>query len=58
VAVVQNPTLSLAVDVDATHKVLDGPAVLVGNSHGGAVIAEVGHHLKRRRARLHHATPR
>ncbi|MFF2847955.1 alpha/beta fold hydrolase [Streptomyces sp. NPDC058001] len=41
VSVVQNPTLSLAGDVAATHQVLDGvdgPAVLVGHSYGGAVI--------------------
>ena len=46
-AVVQNPTLSLAGDVAATHQVLDGldgPAVLVGHSYGGAVITEVGNH--------------
>jgi pimeloyl-ACP methyl ester carboxylesterase len=47
VAVVQNPTLSLAGDVAATHQVLgglDGPAVLVGHSYGGAVITEAGTH--------------
>jgi pimeloyl-ACP methyl ester carboxylesterase len=47
VAVVQHPTLSLAGDVAATHQVLgglDGPAVLVGHSYGGAVITEAGHH--------------
>jgi pimeloyl-ACP methyl ester carboxylesterase len=47
VAVVQNPTLSLAGDVAATHQVLDGldgPAVLVGHSYGGAVITEAGNH--------------
>ncbi|MFD4599549.1 alpha/beta fold hydrolase [Streptomyces sp. NPDC058464] len=47
VAVVQNPTLSLTGDVIATHQVLDdldGPAVLVGHSYGGAVITEAGHH--------------
>ncbi|MFD3585488.1 alpha/beta fold hydrolase [Streptomyces sp. NPDC058683] len=47
VAIVQNPTLSLAGDVAATHQVLDdldGPAVLVGHSYGGAVITEAGHH--------------
>ncbi|MHB9863424.1 alpha/beta fold hydrolase [Streptomyces sp. YIM S03343] len=47
VAVVQNPTLSLAGDVTATHQVLDGldgPAVLVGHSYGGVVITEAGHH--------------
>jgi len=47
VAVVQNPTLSLADDVAATSQVLDalgGPAVLVGHSYGGAVITEAGNH--------------
>jgi pimeloyl-ACP methyl ester carboxylesterase len=47
VAVVQNPTQSLAGDVAATHQVLgglDGPAVLVGHSYGGAVITEAGNH--------------
>jgi pimeloyl-ACP methyl ester carboxylesterase len=47
VAVVQNPTLSLAGDVAATQHVLDaldGPAVLVGHSYGGAVITEAGNH--------------
>ena len=47
VAIVQNPTLSLAGDVAATHLILDGldgPAVLVGHSYGGAVITEAGTH--------------
>ncbi len=47
VAVVQNPTLSLAGDVAATHRILDGldgPAVLVGHSYGGGVITEAGNH--------------
>jgi pimeloyl-ACP methyl ester carboxylesterase len=47
VAVVQNPTLSLAGDAAATRQVLDsldGPAVLVGHSYGGAVITEAGTH--------------
>ena len=47
VAVVQNPTLTLDGDVAATRQVLDGldgPAVLVGHSYGGAVITEAGHH--------------
>lgn len=47
VAVVQNPTLSLAGDVAATHWVLDsldGPAVLVGHSYGGVVVTEAGNH--------------
>ena len=43
----QNPTLSLAGDVTATHQILDGldgPVVLVGHSYGGAVITEAGNH--------------
>ena len=47
VHIVQNPTLSLAGDVAATHQILDrldGPAVLVGHSYGGAVITEAGTH--------------
>jgi len=47
VAVVQNPTLSLAGDVAATHHVIDeydGPVILVGHSYGGAVITEAGNH--------------
>ncbi|MGH3405766.1 MAG: alpha/beta fold hydrolase [Streptosporangiaceae bacterium] len=47
VAIVQNPTLSLDGDVAATRQALDsldGPAVLVGHSYGGVVIAEAGHH--------------
>jgi pimeloyl-ACP methyl ester carboxylesterase len=47
VAVVQNPTLSLAGDVTAAQQVLgglSGPAVLVGHSYGGAVITEAGNH--------------
>lgn len=47
VVVVQNPTVSLAGDVAATHWVLDGidgPVVLVGHSYGGAVITEAGRH--------------
>ena len=49
VAVVQNPTLSLADDVQVTRRVLDGldgPAVLVGHSYGGVVITEAGLHDK------------
>src|ERR1700704_3176072 len=45
VAVVQNPTLSLAGDAAATRRVIDardGPVVLVGHSYGGAVITEAG----------------
>jgi pimeloyl-ACP methyl ester carboxylesterase len=47
VSVVQNPTLSLGDDVAATRRVLaglDGPAILVGHSYGGAVITEAGNH--------------
>ncbi|MEU5869445.1 alpha/beta hydrolase [Nonomuraea sp. NPDC047529] len=47
VRIVQNPTLSLAGDVAATHQMLDsldGPAVLVGHSYGGVVISEAGNH--------------
>ncbi|MEV4503063.1 alpha/beta fold hydrolase [Streptomyces klenkii] len=49
VSVVQNPTLSLEGDVAATHRVLDaleGQAVLVGHSYGGAVITQAGNHEK------------
>ena len=45
VAVVQNPTTSLADDVAVTKRVIaeqDGPVVLVGHSWGGAVITEAG----------------
>jgi pimeloyl-ACP methyl ester carboxylesterase len=47
VSVVQNPTLSLEGDAEATRQILDqqdGPAVLVGHSYGGAVISEAGTH--------------
>ncbi|HEY6889476.1 MAG TPA: alpha/beta hydrolase [Solirubrobacter sp.] len=47
VSIVQNQTLSLAGDVETTHNVLDlldGPAILVGHSYGGAVITEAGRH--------------
>ncbi|MFF5301661.1 alpha/beta hydrolase [Streptomyces sp. NPDC013161] len=47
VSVVQNPTLSLVEDVAVTQRALDaldGPAVLVGHSYGGAVITEAGRH--------------
>jgi pimeloyl-ACP methyl ester carboxylesterase len=49
VSIVQNPTLSLEGDADATRWVLDaqdGPVVLVGHSYGGAVITEAGTHDK------------
>lgn len=45
VAVVQNPTSSLAADVAATKQAIgqfDGPVILVGHSYGGAVISEAG----------------
>jgi pimeloyl-ACP methyl ester carboxylesterase len=47
VAVMQNPTLSLADDTAVTRRAidsLDGPVVLVGHSYGGAVITEAGLH--------------
>jgi pimeloyl-ACP methyl ester carboxylesterase len=49
VSVVQNPTITLAGDVEATNIVLDeqpGPVVLVGHSYGGAVITQAGNHPK------------
>jgi pimeloyl-ACP methyl ester carboxylesterase len=49
VAIVQNPTLSLADDVAVTRRVLDQQpdnVVLVGHSYGGAVITEAGNHPK------------
>ena len=45
VSIVQNPTLSLEGDVEATKSVIDAqgePVVLVGHSYGGAVITEAG----------------
>src|SRR5258708_32286925 len=45
VSIVQNPTLSLQGDVEATQQIIDaqdGPVVLVGHSYGGAVITEAG----------------
>ncbi len=45
VAIVQNPTISLAGDVAATRAVIDaqsGPVVLVGHSYGGVVVTESG----------------
>jgi pimeloyl-ACP methyl ester carboxylesterase len=45
VAIVQNPTISLAGDVATTKLVIqdqDGPVILVGHSYGGAVITEAG----------------
>jgi pimeloyl-ACP methyl ester carboxylesterase len=49
VAIVQNPTISLAGDVAATKLVIqaqNGPAILVGHSYGGAVITEAGNDPK------------
>ena len=45
VSMVQNPLTTFADEVAATDRVLarqDGPVVLVGHSHGGAVISEAG----------------
>ena len=45
VSIVQNPTISLADDVQATRRVVaaqDGPVILVGHSYGGVVITEAG----------------
>jgi pimeloyl-ACP methyl ester carboxylesterase len=45
VAVVQNPTTSLADDVAVTRRTLaaqNGPVILVGHSYGGVVITEAG----------------
>ena len=49
VSVVQNPTISLADDVQATIRVLaeqNGPVILVGHSYGGKVITEAGNDPK------------
>jgi pimeloyl-ACP methyl ester carboxylesterase len=49
VSVVQNPTSSLADDVEATKRTLaalEGPAILVGHSYGGVVITEAGNDPK------------
>ncbi len=49
VTIVQNPTLSLADDVAVTKRALaalNGPAILVGHSYGGAVITEAGNDPK------------
>src|SRR6185503_19483855 len=45
VSIVQNPTLSLEGDSDATKRIIDAQGeqvVLVGHSYGGAVITEAG----------------
>ncbi|HET7639905.1 MAG TPA: alpha/beta hydrolase [Ktedonobacteraceae bacterium] len=49
VAIVQNPTISLADDVTATKRIVhaqNGPVILVGHSYGGAVITEAGNDPK------------
>jgi len=49
VAIVQNPTISLADDVAVTKRVIaaqDGPVILVGHSYGGAVITQAGNDPK------------
>ena len=49
VAVVQNPTLSLADDVAVTKRAIEAqgePVILVGHSYGGVVITEAGNHPK------------
>src|SRR6202049_437312 len=49
VAIVQNPTISLADDVAVTKRAIaaqNGPVILVGHSYGGVVITEVGNDPK------------
>src|ERR1700743_585664 len=49
VAVVQNPTVSLADDVAITKRTIaqaKGPVVLVGHSYGGVVVTEAGNDPK------------
>jgi pimeloyl-ACP methyl ester carboxylesterase len=49
VAIVQNPTLTLQGDVDATRRVIDAQedqVLLVGHSYGGVVITEAGRNSK------------
>lgn len=49
VAVVQNPTISLADDVAVTKRTIaaqNGPVILVGHSYGGVVITEAGNDPK------------
>src|SRR5687767_12339514 len=49
VTIVQNPTVSLADDVEVTKRALAGqtkPVILVGHSYGGAVISEAGNDPK------------
>ena len=49
VAIVQNPTKSLADDVAVTRRAIaaaNGPVILVGHSYGGVVITEAGNDPK------------
>jgi pimeloyl-ACP methyl ester carboxylesterase len=49
VAIVQNPTISLAGDVAVTKRAIaeqNGPVILVGHSYGGVVITEAGNDPK------------
>src|SRR2546425_7010423 len=49
VAIVQNPTISLADDVAVTKRAIasqNGPVILVGHSYGGAVIPRTRHDPK------------
>src|ERR1700694_663156 len=49
VAIVQNPTISLADDVKVTKRVIaaqNGPVILVGHSYGGVVVTEAGNDPK------------
>jgi pimeloyl-ACP methyl ester carboxylesterase len=49
IAIVQNPTISLADDVAVTRRTIaaqDGPVILVGHSYGGVVITEAGNDPK------------
>ena len=49
VAIVQNPTISLADDVAATKRIIglqSDPVILVGHSYGGVVITEAGNDPK------------
>jgi pimeloyl-ACP methyl ester carboxylesterase len=49
VAIIQNPTISLADDVAVTKRIIDaqdGPVILVGHSYGGVVITEAGNDPK------------
>jgi pimeloyl-ACP methyl ester carboxylesterase len=49
VAIVQNPTISLADDVAVTKRAIaaqNGPVILVGHSYGGVVVTEAGNDPK------------